>query len=348
MPRKKFIVFSILGIFAVAAAAFFWYGWRQLLAAPYTLIFGGENVLPKAILFAAGAIFFLTFLSLINLLVDDVRFRIAIFFFVSFVIFPIFQFDPKTLAVAFFFFLSLLLFSSRTQTQIKEHLHFSAEHLFGPSLGGLITLISVIFAIQYFFAAQANISQFRLEIPEYIFQEVTKIVPSVKGIQSGEVLQSQIQIPPELIPYIEKGEFPPEIAAEIEKYLPPGVTIDQVLGELQRVVKEQGGVITVPEEGIQQIEEYLGPLPEETKELIGMTSPLKQLVESQLEKIIEPYRKFIPAVFAALTFLLIKWFGTFVNFVSILLLAILIKILLWTKVAKVETETVQAERIVVE
>lgn len=337
MPRKKLITFSILGTLTVAAAAAFWYGWYQLLLSPYALIFGGEDVLRKAIIFALAASLFLGFLSLVNLLITDTRCRIATFLFVSFSIFPIFQFDPKTLILAFFFFLALFYFSVRSQSQIKEHLHFSAGHLFGPTLGSLVTLISIIFAVQYFFSAQASISQFKLEIPEYIFEQVSKMIPSVKGVQTGEVLQSQIQIPPELIPYIEKGELPPEVEAEIQKYLPAGVTMEQAITELQKIVKEQGGVINVTEEEMQEVEKRVGPL-----------GTVQQIVETQLNSLIEPYKKFVPAVFAALVFLILKWFGSFVNLVSVWILAVLTKILLWTKVAKVKTETVQAERIVVE
>ncbi|MBM4401777.1 MAG: hypothetical protein FJ044_00840 [Candidatus Cloacimonetes bacterium] len=356
MPRKKLITFSILGTLTVIAAAIFWYAWYQLLHSPYALIFGGENILSKAIIFAVAATLFLSFLSLVNLLINDTRCRIATFLLASFSIFSIFQFDPQTIAFALFFFLALCYFSIRSQIQIKEHLHFSAGHLFGPTLGSLITLISLIFAVQYFFAAQANISQFKLEIPAHIFDQVVDLIPSVKGIKTGEVLQSQIQIPEELIPYIEKGEFPPEIAAEIEKYLPAGVTIEQAITELQKIVHEQGGVIEVSEEDMRAVEEQVGPLPEEAKQFItaptggsqiNLAGPIQQIVEAQLNKIIEPYKKYIPLVFAALAFLLIKWFGNFVNLLSTWLLAIFVKILLWTKAAKLETENVQAEKIVV-
>ena len=332
MPRKQLITFSILAILTVAAAAVFHYGWSQLLISPFTLIFGGD-ILRQVLIFTIGAIFFLSFASLINLLVTNNRCRIATFLFASLVIFPIFQFDPKALVFAFFFFLTLLFFSVRSQTQIKNHLDFSASHLFGPTLGTLITLISIIFAVQYFFAAQVNLPQFKLEIPAYIFDQAFKIIedyipsnnfdPQVKG--------EQIIIPQELIPYIEQGEFPPEIEAEIQKYLPPGVSLDQAMTELQKITAEQGGVDPSPT-NIQNT-------------LLG---PVKQMVESQINKIIEPYRKFLPAISALFVFLLLKWFGSFVNLFSIWLLAILIKILLITKTAKVKTETVQAERIVIE
>lgn len=334
MPRKQLITFSVLGTLTIAAAAVFYYGWSQLLLSPFALIFGGD-ILRQAIIFTVGAILFLSFISMTNLLVSDTRCRVATFLFASLAIFPIFQFDPKVLVFAFFLFLILLLFSIRSQTQIKNHLHFSASHLFGPTLETLISLISIVFAIQYFFAAQVNLPKFKLEIPDYIFDQTFKIIEDyipnsnpyqqVKGVKTDEVLQNQIQIPPELIPYIEKGEFPPEVVAEIEKNLPPGITIEQAMEMLKTAVPQAS------------------PQGQET-----LLSPIRQIVETQINQIIEPYKQFFPAVSALLVFLLLKWFGNFVNLLSTWLLAILTKILLLTKIAKVKTETMQAERIVVE
>lgn len=359
MTKRNLVYFS-LSLFTVTAAFFLFYFWQKLLINPFALVLGGDKkYLVSMVLFALSAVLFLSFDSLFNLLVENQMVRLTNSALIALIFAGIMLFmahfgqvtsDLKILAIASFsalaLFFALLIFSHLTKKAIAEHLSFKAGHVLGPGFNIFVTLLGLILAGQYFLAAQANLSSFKFEIPDALLNEAFNLTEQMLGgqLNPAGLLPGQVQgefdqnlfnqLPSEvlqLIPLIQQNQLPPEIKEEIKKNLPAGMDYEQFKQMVQNIPIDEQGQINVHPDSQAFRSDYL--------------TPVKEQVLNQVNTLIEPYKPYLPLVFAVLFFLILKSFGFIINALAVLVLSIFIWIFKVTGLAQEKTLSVEARRL---
>lgn len=348
LSGRQITVSALITVFTLISAALFFYFWQRLLLAPYVWLLGDfSSYLTIAIAFVMSLILFLAFDSLLNLLVTSQSLRLAAYAIIAFLPLGLSYYFNQTITIihvltSMLLFFALWYFSYTAQKSIREHISFRAGHIFGPRIGSFLTLLAIALTLQYYLAAQVNLSQFKFEIPDYLFDSAFDLTEQILqnqflpggGVQGefDQILLQQLPVEAqELIPLIKEGRLPPEIKDEIKRSLPPGMSFE----EFEEMVKN----IPITNEG--QVEIHPGS---ETFRQ-DYLAPVKNQIQDKLNQIIEPYKSYAPLVLAILLFITFKSLGFILDWLAVIALSIMIGFLKLLGVIEVKKEKVEAERL---
>lgn len=345
--RQVIVFLSVAGLTLISAAALFYF-WQRLLLDPFVWLLGDfSSYFTIVIAFVISLVFFLAFDSLLNLLVTSQILRLAAYALIALLPLGLNFYFNQSLTIIHFLtslllFFALWYFSYTAQKGIREHISFRAGHIFGPRIGSFLTLLAIVLTLQYYLAAQVNLSQLKFEIPDYILNSAFDLTEQILqkqflpggGVQGefDQILLQQLPVEAqELIPLIKEGRLPPEIKEEIKRNLPPGMSFE----EFEEMVKN----IPITNQG--QVEIHPGS---ETFRQ-DYLAPVKNQIQDKLNQIIEPYKSYAPLVLAILLFITIKSVGFILDWLAVIVLSIMIGFLKLLGVVEVKREKVEAERL---
>lgn len=358
MTQKQLLIFSILGLLASVSSFLFWLSFGRLLLDPYPLLIGGgPKIWENGLIFLATIAVFLALILLVSLLLADSIFKIVILLFASLppVFLQISSGNPLWLIIltALLLFIGLIYCSHLVWLEAKNHLKLRLAHLLGPALSFFLLVLSVILSLHYYFAAAGKTSDFKLEIPDWIMEKALQVASTslINQLQQGqesplntlplpanfsEFLLGRKPIPHELRPLLESRAIPPNVAVELERQ---GVDPNIILPIIQKVELDENGFLKNPQDFQQLLAQALTPT--------DLLPAFKNQVQTQLNEIIKTYRRFLPVIFTALFFILLRSLNGLVEWLAVLVLSAALWFLKATKLVSLEQETVQAERLVV-
>lgn len=265
------------------------------------------QLLKIAILFCASALFFAVFASLAK------NWKIILPVIALAALMPVF-FMPLNLAIIFTFLcaISFYLSSLALGNTLKTYLSFNASSLIGPSVRTASALLIISFSIIYFLASSKTISQTAFEIPDSLIDAALKMTPLEQ--RAGEKNTGglpDINITQEQLEMVKKN---PQL---LKQYgLNPKI-LDTLSPSKPSVVGDLG------------------------------KNMIKQSVKDQIQKIIEPYQSFIPAVLTFLLFLTLQSFTAILGIFISPLLWFIFLILEKTGFIKFEVEQRPVKKLIV-
>lgn len=343
MTKKQIIAYALLTIITLTPSFAFWYLWQQLLLSPLALFSSlGQNLTSVALL-ALSAVGMLAGISLVALLIEQRVVRLLSLVLTSAVPLIFLNNNPIAVITALILTLSLAYFSWQAQREVQNHIQFDPWHIFGYRLSLLVTVLSLLMGLQFFAASQSETENFEFRIPDNIFQQAVKIVQPMLEEQIDERVQgTRDQIDRQLaqVPLFE--QIPPEYQASLLR--------GEIPLELQSQLRQQG----VSEAEIQSLEQQLrqatqeGQLdPQGLEEQVTQTflAQFKTELETQINRLIQPYRKYLPVVLGILVFLTVNSLGWLIKSGSIAAIGLLVKLLLASQLLYKQVEDVEAERL---
>lgn len=342
--HKQTITLTLLTGFGLLLSAIFWSQWERLLSHPLGLSSSLSNHPTATILLVVSGIFTLAFTSLIALLSSN---RLALLSH-ALLFTPLFLLTLPLWVLSLSFallWLSTLFFTRQVKHEVQNHIQFSTPHTFNARLPLMITALSLVLGLQFSVAAQGHTQDFRLKIPETVFEQAIKLVQPTLDKQINQQVQNarhqtnqllqQIpgidQLSPEAQKALLRGNLPQPLEDQLRQQGVSNQQITQLKTQLQQL-----GQMSQPDTGT--LRDQL------TRQLMDK---FKTELESQINQILEPYLPYLPAFLGFVVFLVIKTFGGVINLVAVSLTGILISLLLQAGIVKKKVEEVKAERLVI-
>ncbi|KKR09859.1 MAG: hypothetical protein UT37_C0009G0010 [Parcubacteria group bacterium GW2011_GWA2_39_18] len=358
---KELIIAVVLVLFSLFSSFFFWFNWNKILADPLSLIWGNLE-LPGLVLQAlAGLLPYLALISLACVLLSKLWLRLTVLLFSTPLLLIVFyQSEPVFLLLTFMpLVFGLAVFAWQSEKEIQSHIKMRLNHIFTPTLSTLMLFLIIVMSIQTFSAAKKLGTDFKIQIPEWIFKQVlgqignlgggnlpfggnVQGVLQVKGATSEidlqAILEGKIPLPLEVRSYFEKGQLPPEIMQELQKQ---GVSAEMVSSLLDG--------LTVDSQGYLKSKTAVGQLFDPGNQNLTdiFAKQLKDEVENQINSMISPFKKYLPFILSALVFLILFSVKGILVSLVVTLFGLTVLILRLIKVVRLEKKEVEAERLVI-
>lgn len=271
-------------------------------------------------------IFNLDLQILIDLLVLVALLALASFFFVIFsalandwrIILPtatvgaaaplILSAQPLSFLMAGGTFASFLLIYFSLSNKLTTYIDFKPTTLLNPSIKTLITLLILIISITFYLKANMEIKQKGFEIPDSLIDAALKIVQPQTQVKG--VQTAQVTLTPEQI---------------------------ELLKQNPDLIRQQG----IDPSLLDSLS------PQDSGENQDLSGTLKPLLKEQVQKIIEPYLNYIPAILALLFFFTLQFFSSIILLPMPLFISGIFWILEKTSFIKFEKESREVKKLVV-
>lgn len=229
----------------------------------------------------------------------------------------IFTPQPISFILSFGFLLSFLFSYLTLENKLKTYLNFQPSVLLTPSIKSLTTTLIFVSAFGFYLATNVEIKENGFSLPDSLIDAVLQAVPmpSVPGMQTGS--SSQIPAIPELSQEnIDLLKQNPQALAQF------GID-PSVLDSLGQTNNQQ---------------------PIETN---SPQSPIKSLVQAQLDQVIKPYLPYLAIFIALILFLTLNWIASLLSLVLSPILWGIFKSLTKSGFATFTTEMREVKKLVV-
>ncbi|MCX7779119.1 MAG: hypothetical protein N2259_02670 [Patescibacteria group bacterium] len=297
---KTFIFITLLLIFAFL----FW----QKLAFVYLQ----RNLNLSSLLWlGAWFLFFLIFLLFFSLLVESKLLILVVYFLTLTIFFCFFSFHYALLIGLAILFLIFILSRALMQKERNNHLKISIIQIFKKGLPLILTFFALFFALLSYFYPLIKIDQKGIslspQILEWLLQPLTKNTGNLLPFFEPEMTINETIAMTIAMQKPDLSKLSPEILKKFQGRKITEINPEELLKdpEVVAILKNQAKKID-PLTVIQQRNELAKNLGLELKGNEKIAEIINQIASKKLNNLLGPYLKYLPIIFALLTFFLLK------------------------------------------
>ncbi len=207
----------------------------------------------------------------------------------------LFTSPPLSFVLGFGIAASLFLSYINLESRMKSYLTFQGTTLLSPIVKRLAGFLILTLSVSFYFSVSKQTAQSGFEIPDSLIDNVLKITPSPS-------------LPVQGFTYGSTGSPQPGLVAQLPQVTPEQLELLKKNPSLLRQYgidpKTLDNLTTPPAKPTSSVK----PSAQTTPSINPATEMIRPLIKNQLQNMLKPYQKIIPAVLALLLFLTLQSF----------------------------------------
>lgn len=330
MEKRKIIKTFIFSILLLFTSALFWLNLSNLYLK-------GDLSKRSLILTTVSFLFFLVFLLIFSLLVENK----GIFLLISLLslsnFFLFFKFHYYLLIGLFIVFLSFVFARFLIQKERNERLKISLRSIFRNSLKLILFFLAGFFALLSYFYPLIKINNFNLSPKTFDFAKKFLIKNENLNFFDLEENIDEILAMKLAFERINWAKFSPEIFKKIQGKKISEISFEEILKdpEISQILKEEAKKIE-PSLIAKERDKLAKSLNVEIKENEKVFEIVNKLINKRLNDLLGPYLKYLPIISAISLFLFLEIIFVPFSWLVMIFIILIFQILLIFRIVKIE------------